>query len=365
MDAKEQIERVTAAVRAELPALATEMVKLSATGYYERGRFRELAAELTEVPATSRLQTVIGMIQHAAIASVAAGSSGSKANDHEVPIVIGEAVVVSDLAALLTVVPNLVVKDLFKMGVMATAHQRIGFEEAALVAEHYGRKVERATPPAAAVPEGYTLVENARLNRLERREAMSEAIRGEAVWFWQGDGDDFPESLACPVVMQPEDLRELLRKKIPDPDAKRDADLWRGFLASVDAERVKSFMEKYGAGAIEAQSVDIQGLHAIAEEAYNEAAYRWDKMPPDDREDPKNFYALRAVVEAIVSKKDAGTKAEETFPVGWIIERRDDGLAVIAPNRDPGGITLEGPMGSLARRLLYRLAADLIRVDGR
>lgn len=77
MNAKEQIEMVAAAVRAELPVLAAEMVKLSATGFYEGGRFRELAAELTEVPATSRLQTIIGMIQQAAIESVAAGENAS------------------------------------------------------------------------------------------------------------------------------------------------------------------------------------------------------------------------------------------------------------------------------------------------
>lgn len=30
------------------------------------------------------------------------------------------------------------------------------------------------------------------------------------VWLWQGDGADFPESLACPVVMSAETLRALL-----------------------------------------------------------------------------------------------------------------------------------------------------------
>lgn len=33
--------------------------------------------------------------------------------------------------------------------------------------------------------------------------------RGE-VWFWHGDGHDFPESLACPVVIDESDLRTLL-----------------------------------------------------------------------------------------------------------------------------------------------------------
>ena len=32
----------------------------------------------------------------------------------------------------------------------------------------------------------------------------------EGVWRWQGDGGDYPESLACPVVMSAETLRNLL-----------------------------------------------------------------------------------------------------------------------------------------------------------
>ncbi|MER2492361.1 hypothetical protein [Catenovulum sediminis] len=31
-------------------------------------------------------------------------------------------------------------------------------------------------------------------------------------WIWQGDGEDYPESLGCPVVMKPEHLREMLAK---------------------------------------------------------------------------------------------------------------------------------------------------------
>lgn len=35
--------------------------------------------------------------------------------------------------------------------------------------------------------------------------------RGE-VWYWQGDGHDYPESLGCPVVIDENDLRELIHK---------------------------------------------------------------------------------------------------------------------------------------------------------
>ncbi len=34
----------------------------------------------------------------------------------------------------------------------------------------------------------------------------------DAVWFWQGDGKDFPESLACPVIVPAPALRELISR---------------------------------------------------------------------------------------------------------------------------------------------------------
>jgi hypothetical protein len=47
---------------------------------------------------------------------------------------------------------------------------------------------------------------------LRREQRFIHEIRNSAVWYWQGDGDDYPESLGCPVVMRPEHLRELLAK---------------------------------------------------------------------------------------------------------------------------------------------------------
>ena len=43
------------------------------------------------------------------------------------------------------------------------------------------------------------------------REVIARTERGE-FWHWQGDGNDFPESLACPVVMDVRVLRDLLDK---------------------------------------------------------------------------------------------------------------------------------------------------------
>ncbi|WP_044271195.1 hypothetical protein [Pseudomonas fluorescens] len=36
-----------------------------------------------------------------------------------------------------------------------------------------------------------------------------------AVWFWQHDGEDFLESLSCPIIIQPHHLRELLKGAVP------------------------------------------------------------------------------------------------------------------------------------------------------
>ena len=36
------------------------------------------------------------------------------------------------------------------------------------------------------------------------------AFNGEECWIWQGDGSDHLESLCCPVVIHPIDLREII-----------------------------------------------------------------------------------------------------------------------------------------------------------
>lgn len=63
----QQLEAMRAAVRRELPALAGEMLTLSSQGFMDGGRFRELAAALTEIPAEIRLNTVMSEINRAAL----------------------------------------------------------------------------------------------------------------------------------------------------------------------------------------------------------------------------------------------------------------------------------------------------------
>lgn len=59
-------------------------------------------------------------------------------------------------------------------------------------------------------------------NEIDRMQAEHRLIarteRGE-VWFWQGDGYDFPDSIGCPVVIDENDLRALLQRSGPPSNA--------------------------------------------------------------------------------------------------------------------------------------------------
>lgn len=87
---------------------------------------------------------------------------------------------------------------------------RVAYDEAGeKLAEAFLARFDPA--PSCSHPSyGYTLVENGWLQGLERRARVMTSLRGEEVWYWQGDGMDFPESLACPVVMAADTLRKLL-----------------------------------------------------------------------------------------------------------------------------------------------------------
>lgn len=70
MSIKEQIEQVELAVRAELPVLAAELLKMSNTGSHDGGRFRELARELSDVHPETRLDIVMGMVKRTSMEAV-------------------------------------------------------------------------------------------------------------------------------------------------------------------------------------------------------------------------------------------------------------------------------------------------------
>ena len=52
-------------------------------------------------------------------------------------------------------------------------------------------------------------VKKAAVNLQNENEALRRERQGE-VWYWQGDGEDHLESLACPVLIEADDLRALL-----------------------------------------------------------------------------------------------------------------------------------------------------------
>lgn len=58
-----------------------------------------------------------------------------------------------------------------------------------------------------------TLVSKHELQALRRRAQTAISCERGELHYWQGDGQDFPNSLACPVVMSADTLRELLAKK--------------------------------------------------------------------------------------------------------------------------------------------------------
>lgn len=78
--------------------------------------------------------------------------------------------------------------------------------------------------PAAALPEAVEVVPKWRYLALVEHSKQQDAIIADMrqklatvslyeqseVWFWQGDGEDYPDSLVCPVVIQPDHLRQLI-----------------------------------------------------------------------------------------------------------------------------------------------------------
>lgn len=49
------------------------------------------------------------------------------------------------------------------------------------------------------------------IDRLQANSRLAIATEKGEVWFWQGDGYDYPDTLVCPVVVQPDVLRALIR----------------------------------------------------------------------------------------------------------------------------------------------------------
>jgi hypothetical protein len=77
------------------------------------------------------------------------------------------------------------------------------------------REVEAAERRIVELDAGWQKTHAEAVARVSRLEAEVEVRRRESrdgAWYWQGDGEDYPESLGCPVIMSAETLRELLAK---------------------------------------------------------------------------------------------------------------------------------------------------------
>lgn len=44
-------------------------------------------------------------------------------------------------------------------------------------------------------------------------QALLNSALNKEVWYWQGDGQDFPETITCPVLMNAHTLRQMLQDR--------------------------------------------------------------------------------------------------------------------------------------------------------
>ncbi len=80
-----------------------------------------------------------------------------------------------------------------------------------------------------------------------------------AVWFWQHDGEDYLQSLSCPIIIQPHHLRELLESKAQhDPMTAPPAPV--AVVLPPFAEKVISKLQRYQECTDDNQGADI-GRH--------------------------------------------------------------------------------------------------------
>lgn len=64
------------------------------------------------------------------------------------------------------------------------------------------------------LPEGYEWIYSPDLQALKARSAVVQSCERGDLWYWQGDGFDFPESLACPIVVSADKFRDAVSKDV-------------------------------------------------------------------------------------------------------------------------------------------------------
>lgn len=124
--------------------------------------------------------------------------------------------------------------------------------------------------------EGHSWVSDYVLADLRERAALPLQLRNGEVWYWQGDGHDFPESLICPVIMSAETLRALLaaRQPVGEPVGEVRTRVDGGFIAELlpgVADRVSNLAPLYTAPpAQQPAQVYLDGLDRALGEAIDQ-----------------------------------------------------------------------------------------------
>ena len=130
------------------------------------------------------------------------------------------------------------------------------------IAEHDARK-------GGDTSEGCTLIDDRELELLRRKASVCiDASHGD-LWYWQGDGQDAPETISCPVVMHSDVLRELLNARkgggVSDAmveraiAAARKADLYPGSVGYRIAA-MRAALEAAGCG------VDVDAVREVVQD---------------------------------------------------------------------------------------------------
>lgn len=96
------------------------------------------------------------------------------------------------------------------------------------------------------------------LDLIEEKWQRLDAVGRDEYWAWQGDGEDYPESLTCPVVMTAEQLRALLELIRDLLNAVEEADADRSAL--INAARDQTQEEKLRAAAYQKLAATARGI---------------------------------------------------------------------------------------------------------
>lgn len=141
----------------------------------------------------------------------------------------------------------------------------------------------------------------AAVDALERLQRIHNDMHlSEGGWIWQGDGSDHLESLACPVVIQPHQLREPVRQQ-PDRldevlELLRKADIL--VLSGDGVGHVERGAHEHCFNNADEMLSTLRALAKPQEQQDIETIEQW--LPPQDNDMPTGVYgAIRRLVEQV------------------------------------------------------------------